>query len=361
REALVPGPAIGEGAVVGVTTRDGRVLATGFWDTRSPIAVRVLAVGELRDAEAEIDRRLKAALKRRLDHFDFARTNAFRWVHGEADRLPGLHLDLYDSVAVARLDGQGAQAFYSDLGKRLERAAGPLRLEAVVDRLSGEPLLGAPPASLVVRENGVLFEVSPGKGGKGGLFLDQRENREEVERRAKGLAVLNLFSASGGFSLYAARGGAASTDTVDISRHALAAARRNFRLNDLTLENARFYKADAFDFLEAAARARKKWGLVISDPPSFAPNRASVGRAMKAYDRLHRLCAAVTAPGGTLCAASCSSHVGEADFVASVRFGVQAAGRKFVLEETRGAAADHPVLKAFPEGDYLKFVIGTVA
>lgn len=361
REALVPAPAIGEGAVVEVTTREGRVLATGFWDSRSPIAVRVLAVGELRDAEEEIDRRLKAALKRRLDHFDLARTNAFRWVHGEADRLPGLHLDLYDSIAVARLDGLGAQAFYADLGKRLERAAGAHRLEAVVDRLSGEPLFGAPPASLVVRENGVLFEVSPGKGGKGGLFLDQRENREEVGRRAKGLAVLNLFSASGGFSLYAARGGAASTDTVDISRHALAAARRNFRLNNLTLENARFYKADAFAFLEAAARARKKWGLVVSDPPSFAPNRASVERAMKAYGRLHRLCAAVIAPGGTFCAASCSSHVREADFLASVREGIQAAGRRFTLEEMRGAAVDHPTLKVFPEGDYLKFVIGTVA
>jgi 23S rRNA (cytosine1962-C5)-methyltransferase len=359
RDALVPGGALADGAVVEVGTREGRLLATGFWDARSPIAVRVLAIGPLKDGE--VDRRLEAALKHRLALLDLAETNAFRWVHGEADRLPGLHLDLYDRVAVARFDGEGARAFYAGLGKRLERAAEPIQLDAVVDRISGEALLGTPPGTVVVRENGILFEISPGAGGKGGLFLDQRENREEVEKRAKGRSVLNLFSASGGFSLYAARGGAASTDTVDISRHALAAARRNFRLNKLSLENARFYKADAFEFLEAAVRARKRWDLVVSDPPSFAPNRASLAKAMKAYGRLHRLVASLTAPGGILCAASCSSHVREADFLESVREGAQAAGRRFVLEEMRGAAADHPVLRAFPEGDYLKFAIGTVA
>src|SRR5262249_49723166 len=162
--------------------------------------------------------------------------NAFRWVHGEADRLPGIHVDLYDDVAVVRYDGEGAPAFYGDLGARFAAAAKPLELRAVMDRQSGARLAGrGAPARLAAREDGLTFEVSPGVGGKGGLFLDQRENREEVERRASGRSVLNLFGYTGAFALYAARGGAASTDTVDTARPAIAAARRNFERNGLPL------------------------------------------------------------------------------------------------------------------------------
>lgn len=357
RDALDRPAALPDGALVRVLGKDGRGCATGFWSARSPIAVRVLAAAPLPDPRAEVDRRLRAALARRRKLFAPAETNAFRWVHGEADLLPGLHVDLYDDVAVVRFDGPGPRAFYRDAGPRLAAAALPLVLRAAVDREDGAPLLGTPPPTMVVRENRLVFEVAPGHGGKGGLFLDQRDNRARVERLARGRTVLNLFGATGGFSLAAARGGALSTDTVDVARPALAAARRNFALNALPAATARFHAADAFEFLADAAGREDRWSLVISDPPSFAPSRAALPRALRAYRRLHAACAAVAAPGAVFCAASCSSHVRADDFLRTLHDGCRDAGRRVRLLESAGAAPDHPVIDAFPEGDYLKFLV----
>jgi len=359
REAIEGAPRLENGALVELRARDGRPLAVGFWDARSSIAVRVLEAGPLADPGAAADLRLKAALARRLERLDRARTSAFRWVHGEADRLPGIHVDLYGDVAVVRFDGDGAPAFYADIGARLAEAARPIDLRAVIDRGSGARLFGrGAPARFEVLENGLKFEVAPGVGGKGGLFLDQRENREEVERRAAGKSVLNLFGYSGAFAVYAARGGARSTDTVDTARPALAAARRNFERNGLPLERAAFHEADAFEFLEEAKAKRITWDLVISDPPSFAPNRGARENARRAYTRLHRLAAAVTARGGVLAAASCSSHVDREEFLATVAAGAAKAGRRYSPDLVRGAGFDHPVIRAFPEGDYLKMAFG---
>jgi 23S rRNA (cytosine1962-C5)-methyltransferase len=361
RDAIEGSPRLPSGAAVELRARDGRPLALGFWDARSPIAVRVLQAGPLADLDAELDRRLKAALDFRLERLDRRRTNAFRWVHGEADRLPGIHVDLYDDAAVVRFDGDGAPAFYRDLGARLAAAARPIDLKVVLDRQSGARLFGrGAPARFEVLENGLKFEVSPGAGGKGGLFLDQRENREEVGRRASGKSVLNLFGYTGGFAVYAARAGARSTDTVDAARPAIAAARRNFERNGLAAARAGFHAADAFEFLEKAGAERRAWDLVISDPPSFAPKRASRENARKAYTRLHRLAASVTVRGGTLCAASCSSHFSRDEFLATIRAGAEKARRRFDLEGVRGAGLDHPVIRAFPEGDYLKVAFGRI-
>lgn len=344
RPALRPGPRLADGEIVEVRDRDGRPLATGFWDARSAIAVRILDARRVPDPAALVRERFAAALKKRRERLDLSRTTCFRWVHGEADRLPGIHLDLYGDEAVARFDGDGARAFYGDLSDVL-RAAG---VKAAVDRQAGRRL-----AEREVLENGIRFGVTPGEGGKGGLFLDQRENRELVETLAKGRSVLNLFGYSGGFSLYAARGGASSTDTVDIARPAIEAARANFERNGLPAGG--LHVADAFDFL---AKASRRWDLVISDPPSFAPRKDAVETARRAYTKLHRLAASVVEPGGLLCAASCSSHVDRDLFLRTIEEGARAAGRRFELQELRGAGFDHPVIRAFPEGDYLKFALG---
>ena len=346
RQALRPGPPLADGTLVEVRGTAGPPLATGFWDATSAIAVRILDARRVPDAAALVRERFAAALKKRRDRLDPARTNAFRWVHGEADRLPGLHLDLYGDEAVARFDGEGARVFYGDLAQALKDAG----VKEAVDRQSGRTL-----AEREVLENGIRFGVTPGEGGKGGLFLDQRENREAVETLAKGRSVLNLFGYTGGFSLYAARGGATSTDTVDIARPAIEAARENFERNGLPAGG--LHVADAFDFL---AEARRRWGLVISDPPSFAPRKDAVETARRAYAKLHRLAAAVVEPGGLLCAASCSSHVDRETFLQTIDAGARAAGRAFKLQEFRGAGFDHPTLRAFPEGDYLKFAIGRI-
>jgi len=256
-----------------------------------------------------------------------------------------------------RFDGAGARAFYGDLAALL-RAEPRLGVKRVIDR---EMRSGAE-EPLEVRENGLIFGVDLAHGQKGGLFLDQRENRAEVGSRAHGRRVLNLFGYTGGFSLYAAAGGATRTDTVDQARPAIAAARHNFERNGFSVaeDRAGFHAVDAFDFLERARRDGVRYDLVISDPPSFAKNRAGLPVALKAYRRLHTLAASVVAPGGLLFAASCSSQVGRAEFVASVEAGARAAGRHFTLETVRGAAFDHPVVPAFPEGEYLKLAIGIV-
>ncbi len=357
RDALVDSPALEDGALVEVRGKDGRFLAVGFWDRRSPIAVRVLGTEAGLDAGAVVRERLAAAAALRIARLDRERTTAFRWVHGEADRLPGIHVDVYGDVATVRFDGDGARAFYGDVTALLrERTAFAIHRVLDRERRSDAEL------TLEVRENGVLFAVDLGRGQKGGLFLDQRENRAEVGRRARGLRVLNLFGYTGGFSLYAALGGAARTDTVDVAKPAISAARRNFVLNGLSTDPAvaGFHALDAFEFLERAAKRGEKYDLVISDPPSFAKNRAGLSVALGAYRRLHALAAAVVAPGGSLVAASCSSQVDRKTFVASVEAGAHAAGRRFELEALRGAGFDHPVLPAFPEGEYLKLAIGRV-
>jgi 23S rRNA (cytosine1962-C5)-methyltransferase len=378
RDAVTAPEGLADGALVFVVTADRRPLARGYWDARAPIAVRVVATaGDGPDVDAVVSARVAAALARRLAFVDRAETTAFRWVHGEADGLPGVHVDLYGSAAVVRADGAGARAFYRDLPGRLveaARAAG-LPLETVVERRRADEAAGAdggadagsgavavfgalPAGELEVRENGLRFGVDLAHGQKGGLFLDQRDNRARVRALAAGLDVLNLFGYTGGFSIYAAAGGARETTTVDVAAPAIAAARRNFERNALPLDAAHLHAEDAFQFLERAAAARRRWDLVISDPPSFAPSERALPAALRAYTRLHRLAAAVTAPGGTLCAASCSSHVRPEAFLETVEAGAAAAGRRFSLVAMHGAAACHPSLPAFHEGDYLKFAHG---
>jgi 23S rRNA (cytosine1962-C5)-methyltransferase len=151
--------------------------------------------------------------------------------------------------------------------------------------------------------------------------------------------VLNLFGYTGGFSVYAAAAGARSTDTVDIARPAIEAARRNFAANGIDLEGHSFHAADAFAFLENAIERGQTWDIVVSDPPSFAPRKDAVEAARKAYRRLHRLAATVTSRDED---------------------GVRSAGRRWVLEQVHGAAFDHPVIPSFPEGEYLKFAMGRI-
>jgi 23S rRNA (cytosine1962-C5)-methyltransferase len=379
RDSLATAPQLADGTTVLVVGADDRPLACGFWDSDSPIAVRVL--GEVRQADlpTELDRRIGEALARRLEFVDRGETDAFRWIHGEADRLPGVHVDVYGSALSIRYDGAGARAFYRDrhdLPERLRAAArrSELAVETILERRARQgsddvekaaaapagaaPVFGArPEGEIEIREHGLRFGVDLLRGQKGGLFLDQRENRALVRTLAQGRRVLNLFGYTGGFSIYAAAGGARETVTVDVAAAAIAAARRNFSRNELPTDRAHFAAEDAFAFLARAAAAGERYDLIVSDPPSFAPSRRALPTGLAAYRRLHRLCATVAAPGAIFCAASCSSHVDREAFVATVHDGARDAGRRAELRELRGAAADHPVIPQFPEGDYLKFAV----
>jgi 23S rRNA (cytosine1962-C5)-methyltransferase len=393
REAINSDRAIPDGAVVLVTSRDGRPIGRGFWSSSSPIAVRMLVTDAAVDLDLEVPTRLRRALDQRLGFLDPEATNTFRWVHGEADLLPGMHLDVYGACGSVRFDGAEAAAFYGRFAEDILALGGAIGMTSLVERrrvtqsrsskhpvetafggagdavadaavpqrlvtLAGEE---APDGVFLVRENGLTFEVDLLHGQKGGLFLDQRDNRQWVRQHAANRRVLNLFGYTGGFSVYAAAGGASDTTTVDLSPGAVASARKNLLHNQLPIQGATLVVSDAFAFLAAARKRGQKWDLVISDPPSFAPRQSALPEALRAYRRLHQACAAVTEAGGLLCAASCSSHVDAAAFVESVEAGCADAGRRFALKELRGAGADHPVVAQFPEGSYLKFATGMVS
>jgi 23S rRNA (cytosine1962-C5)-methyltransferase len=352
------------GDQVQVVAPDGSPVGRGLADPGSPIAVRMWTAGQAPIDEPLWRARSERACRVRRELFHGADTDAYRVVNGEGDRMPGFVVDRYGSVAVARVDGDGAAARLDDFARAIGPELETLGVPTLVQRsgVRGEPprldvLRGPPPPdTIVVYEHGVPVVVDLARGQKTGAFLDQRENRVLVGELARGRRVLNLFSYAGGFSVHAARGGAAHVTSVDVAAAAHATAQATFRAAGVDPALHAFAAADVRAFLDAARGRGERWDLIISDPPSFAPSEKAVPRALAAYRGLHAACAKVLAPGGILCAASCSSHVDAEAFVATL--GDETLGdRGLSLLELRGAGPDHPTLAAFPEGRYLKFAV----
>ncbi|MBI5502694.1 MAG: class I SAM-dependent rRNA methyltransferase [Deltaproteobacteria bacterium] len=366
-EALVPPPEpLPAGAVVEVVDFSGRFLARGLWDPGSPIAVRVFTrePGEVL-GEALVRGRFLAAAERRAGILADGVTDACRLVHGEADFLPGVVCDRYGGVAVLRFDGDAA----ASLRPWVVRAAGAVPgIGRVLDRPFSRTRRSRGPASrgtaadeapglVVVRENGLTFEVDLGRGHKTGMYLDQRDNRALVRSLAGGRRTLDLFCYVGGFTVAAAAGGAGPSLSIDISKPALAAARRNLGLNGLSADERELVPADVFAWLESSESRRRTWDLIVLDPPSLAPNRSSVRAAVGAYRRLNAAVFRLAAPRALVLSCSCSSHVDEAVFRKTVLAAASDAGRRVEVVESRGAAPDHPVVSSFPEGNYLKALL----
>jgi 23S rRNA (cytosine1962-C5)-methyltransferase len=356
------------GELAVIYDRKNRFLAVGLFDPDSPIRVRILHTGKPQTIDhAWWQARLKQAIARRRDLFD-AQTTGYRLIHGESDGWPGLVLDRYDATLVLKLY---TAAWLPRLDDTLALLKEDVPGERVVLRLSrniqsaaetqfqhsnGQVLHGLPPTGPVVfLESGLRFEADVLRGQKTGFFLDQRENRREVETLAQDRRVLNAFSFSGGFSVYAARGGAAAVTDLDISAHALAAAQRNFALNQNVPGVAACHhdtaQGDAFEWLADSAA---KFDLVVLDPPSLARRTTEREGALRAYERLATLGIARLAPGGILVAGSCSAHVPAEEFFEVVRRAAAKSGRKFTELKTLRHPPDHPA--TFKEGEYLKVI-----
>ncbi len=357
------------GELAVVYDRKNKFLAMGFYDPDSPLRLRIFHVGKAVTIDpAWWKNRLGETLARRTSIADES-MNGLRLINGESDGWPGLVMDRYAGTLVVKVY---TPAWIGLLEMLIPIMVGMLEPERIVLRMSrnlqswvakeGGPgdgaILHGPPLDGVVvfLENGVRFESDPVKGQKTGFFLDQRENRKRVGELAEGADVLNAFSFSGGFSLYAARGGAKSVTDVDISEHALKAAARNFALNKEDLRVAacehRMEQADAFQWIEDAPAS--SFDLVIVDPPSLAKREAERGRAIQAYGKLNANAIRLLREGGVLVAASCSAHVSEEEFYGAVRNAAQRSGRSFEEIETREHALDHDA--TFPEAQYLKCV-----
>ena len=356
----------------------GNVLASGFHSKRSQIRLRVLTFGDLALTPELIRDRVTTAIARRQTFFDDD-TNAARVVNAEGDDISGLVVDRYDDLAVIEIANYGVEQikqlivdsidartifFKNDLparkieGLTLENNVIPSgseetgRMGGAMDDVEAPPALPGPSLTLgtttAIRESGLRFEVDSREGQKTGFFLDQRENRRLARSLARGRRVLNLFSYSGAFGVYAAAGGATSILNVDVSEKAIALARRNHEINNF---DGDFVVADAFDWVR---KTRDRFDLVVCDPPAFAKSRADVDRAARGYKDINLYALRLVESGGHLMTFSCSGHMSLDLFQKVIFSAAHDAGRSVAFVRRLTAGPDHPVSLYCPEGEYLK-------
>ena len=358
-----------EGELVCVESANGETLGVGHWQIGS-IAVRILAFGV---AELPADfwaQRIQAAYRVR-ETIGLIRpdNNTFRLVHGEGDFLPGLIVDVYADTAVVQAHS---------IGMHLCRKAIAEALVAVVPQVQHvyyksddtlpfkAPIEGEKIGYLNGKgvadefwsvENGLEFRIDWLKGQKTGFFVDQRENRALVERYAANKEVLNMFCYTGGFSLYALRGGAKTVDSVDVSQKAIDLVNANVAHNFPKAKNHTAVTADAFEYLTAQKNAGRTFDLIILDPPAFAKHRDAVKNALRGYQRINAKAIEMIRPGGILFTFSCSQAVDKEAFRLAVFSAAASVGRKVRILHQLHQPQDHPINIYHPEGEYLKGLV----
>jgi 23S rRNA (cytosine1962-C5)-methyltransferase len=291
-------------------------------------------------------------------------SDAMRLAHGESDGLPGVIVDRYGEVVVLQLLSAGAERWRGELADAVRELTGCVcvyeRSDADVRALEGLPvrsgvLHGAlPGAGAQLREHGLSYGVDVAAGHKTGFYLDQRDNRKRVGELSQGCDVLNCFCYTGGFTLNALAGGAQSVLSVDSSAAALAQARDNLARNDLDAARAEWQEADVFKHLRILRDQGRSFDLVVLDPPKFAPTAAFAEKAARGYKDINLLALKLLRAGGLLATFSCSGGVSAELFQKILAGAALDAGVDVSIVGRFAAAADHPVLLSFPEGDYLK-------
>ncbi len=342
-----------------------RFLAIGLYDPESVIRVKILQAGK----PATINQDWFA--EKMASAFDLRKgipADGYRLIHGENDGFPSLILDRYADTFVLKLYSTAwlphLHDFLSALWQFYQPERVVLRLSRNIQRSQtyglhdGMTLYGTPPTEPVIfRENGLSFSADVLHGHKTGFFFDQRDNRSAVRELSKGYDVLDVFAYSGGFSVYAAAGGARSVVSLDISEPALINAQENFRLNqtnpDVQACQHEIVPADAFEMLQAYAVQGRSFDMVIVDAPSFAKSQDEIDRALMAYGRLARLASALLHPKGVLVMASCSSRITAEAFFNTVEASTV---KPIIAFKHTFHAPDHPI--GFPEGAYLKCYYG---
>lgn len=358
---------IEEGDLVKVIGAEGEFLAVGHYEKGS-IAVRVLSFDPCEINASFWEKRLAEAWRMReaLGIVGENENDIFRLVHGEGDRLPGLVVDVYGRNAVMQAHSVGMHYCREAVAKALIKAAGG-KIESVYYKsettLPFKANLGAENAFLigsstenVASEYGIRFHIDWLEGQKTGFFVDQRENRRLLEHYAKGRRVLNMFCYTGGFSVYAMRGGAELVHSVDSSAKAIELTNANVELNFPGDKRHTGYAEEAFHFL-GHIREEAGYDLIVLDPPAFAKHREAVRNALKGYTRLNAAAFEKIRPGGILFTFSCSQAVSKEQFRLAV-FTAAAQSRRHVrILHQLHQPADHPVNIYHPEGEYLKGLV----
>ncbi len=358
---------LGSGDAVDILSSSGQFLARGFYSPQSQIRARVWTF-EDEPVDASFFRaRIRSALSLRQTAYLAADTDALRLIYAESDGLPGLIVDRYAGALVMQCLTTGVDAQRELLADILVQETGLSsifeRSDADVRELEGlpvrvGPLRGVPPsASFPITEFGLKFNVDLASGQKTGFYLDQRSNRQQVRALARDREVLECFSYTGGFSLNALYGGAASVLAVDSSPDALAMAEANVALNALPADRFQTLAGDVFHVLRKFRDERRSFDMVILDPPKFAPTSAQVEKASRGYKDINLLAFKLLRPRGLLVTFSCSGGVDAGLFQKIVASAALDAGVQAEIIQHLFQAPDHPVALNFPEGTYLKGLV----
>lgn len=342
-----------DAAIADLVDPRGHHIASGFHSFHSQIRLRALTFGDELLSEETLRQRMAAAIGRRART---EATNALRLINAEGDDLSGLVVDLYDDIVVVEIANAGLEQLRPLVLKVLKRELSPRGIwfkndipARKIEELPMQPeWIGEGEPSAEIRENGLRFRIDPPSGQKTGFFLDQRENRELTRALAHDRRVLNLFSYSGGFGVYASAGGATSVENVDISAPAIEMARTNHALNGF---EASFVVADAFDYVR---KTTSRFDLLICDPPAFAKSRGDIDRAARGYKDINLFAMKLLDPGAQMLTFSCSGHMSLDLFQKVIFSAAQDAGRRVSFVRRLTAAPDHPVSLFCPEGEYLK-------
>ena len=354
-----------EGDVVTVYTNDRRFIARGHVQVGS-IAVRVLTFKDEPVDRQFWEKRIATAydLRERTGISSRQDNSTYRLVHGEGDNLPGLIIDIYDDTAVMQAHSVGMHVNRMDIAEAVKKCLGDkikniyyksdttLPYKADINKDNGYIMGGN--ASNISTEYGLKFHIDWLRGQKTGFFVDQRENRALLEKYAKGRKLLNMFCYTGGFSIYALRGGAEIVHSVDSSSKAIDLTNANAELNFPGDKRHTAYAEDAFDYLD---RMGNNYNLIILDPPAFAKHRDSLRNALIGYRRLNAKAIEKIQPGGILFTFSCSQVVSKENFRTAVFTAAAMAKRNVRILHQLTQPADHPVSIYHPEGEYLKGLV----
>lgn len=356
---------IQEGEIVRVLTNEGEFIAVGHYQVGS-IAVRVLSFHDVVIDESFWESRLTAAfdVRKAIGVAQNPNNNTYRLVHGEGDNLPGLIIDCYGQTAVMQAHSVGMHVCREAVCKALVKVMGDniqhvfYKSETTLPFKAGlgqenDFLYGGSDDNIAI-ENGLKFRVDWLRGQKTGFFVDQRDNRALLESYSKGRSVLNMFCYTGGFSVYAMRGGAKLVHSVDSSAKAIDLTNANVEMNFPGDERHHAFCDDAFKYLDAND---DKYDLMILDPPAFAKHRAALHNALKGYTRLNVKGFERIKNGGILFTFSCSQVVTKEQFRNAVFTAAAQAGRKVRILHQLHQPADHPINIYHPEGEYLKGLV----
>jgi 23S rRNA (cytosine1962-C5)-methyltransferase len=357
--AIASFPAFENGEVLPLYSSTGAFLAKAYFHTENSICGRVLTFID-EPIEDAIDQRLDEAIALREKMFDKERTNCFRLINAEGDGLPGLIVDIYDDLAVVQINTHGMERLKPLIAGKLKTKmqlrgiyekshSSARRQEGLPDSLG--PLDGECPKEILVKENGVLFLIAVEEGQKTGFFLDQREMRQLIYRLSKGKRVLNCFSYTGGFSLFALKGGAEFVRSIDSSEGACRHAMENTLLNHIPFSQHEVVKSDVFDALK---HLKQPFDIVILDPPAFAKKKQDVNDACRGYKEINRRVLEMMPPDSYLLTCSCSHFIDENLFQQLIFQAAIEARREAVICSRHIQATDHPVSLFHPEGEYLK-------